>query len=29
MAHGIGDKYLDVLRKAAALERMGRPEEIA
>lgn len=29
MAEGINEKYLDVLKKAAALERIGKPEEIA
>lgn len=29
MAEGINEKYLTALRGAAALERMGKPEEIA
>jgi NAD(P)-dependent dehydrogenase (short-subunit alcohol dehydrogenase family) len=29
MAAGISEKYLEAIRKSAALERNGRPEEIA
>jgi NAD(P)-dependent dehydrogenase (short-subunit alcohol dehydrogenase family) len=29
MADTINDKYLEALKKASALERIGKPEEIA